>query len=223
MKTNTKTLAVSFCIFYIIWIVRATIFYNAVDLSIESETRRLIFSNVIKFSLWLIPAGLYLFYRERQNLLINLKITSPINWRGLGIGLAASVLYFVVVFTVDKLYSNRTLTPLLHASASAWLVTLAQVFFSPISEEILFRGFVLPQLMDRMPFWKANIIQAILFTAMHWPNWIWVNGFQTWIIVTSVSIFILALFLGWLLRRTNSIWPSIVVHIINNFLSSFAG
>ena len=223
MKTNTKTLVVSFFIFYLIWIVRATIFYNAVDLSIESETGRLIFSNIIKFLLWVIPAGLYVFYREKQNLLINLKITSPINWRGLGIGFAASVLYFVVVFTVDKLYSNRTLTPLLHASASAWLVTLAQVFFSPISEEILFRGFVLPQLMDRMPFWKANMLQAILFAAMHWPNWIWVNGFQAWIMVTSVSIFILALFLGWLLRRTNSIWPPILVHIINNFLSSFAG
>jgi len=223
MKTNTKTLAVSFCIFYLIWIVRATIFYNAVDLSIALETGRLIFSNIIKFLLWVIPAGLYIFYHERQNLLINLKITSPINWRELGIGLAASVLYFVLVFTVEKLYSGRTLMPLLHASASAWLVTLAQVFFSPISEEILFRGFVLPRLSERLPFWEANAIQAILFTAMHWPNWLWVNGFQAWIIVTSVSIFILALFLGWMLRRTNSIWPPIVVHIINNFLSSFAG
>ena len=223
MKTNTKTLAVSFCIFYLIWIVRATIFYNAVDLSVESETGRLIFSNVIKFSLWVIPAGLYVFYRERKNLLINLKVASPINWPELGIGFATSVLYFVLVFTVEKLYFGRTLTPLLHASASAWLVTFAQVFFSPISEEILFRGFVLPRLSERLPFWEANAIQAILFTAMHWPNWLWVNGFQTWIIVTSVSIFILALFLGWLLRQTNSIWPSIVVHIINNFLSSFAG
>ena len=223
MKTNTKTLAVSFCVFYLIWIVRATVFYNAVDLSIESETGRLIFSNVIKFLLWVLPAGLYVFYSERKNTLIDLKIASPINWRGLGIGFAASVLYFVVVFTVEKIYSGHTLTLLLYASASAWLVTFAQVFFSPISEEILFRGFVLPQLMDCMPFWKANMIQAILFTAMHWPNWIWVNGFQAWIIVTSVSIFILALFLGWLLRRTNSILPPIVVHIINNFLSSFAG
>jgi len=223
MKTNTKTLAVSFCIFYLIWIVRATIFYNTVDLSIESETGRLIVSNIIKFLLWVIPAGLYVFYRERKKPLINLRVASPINWRGLGIGFTASVLYFVVIFMVEKLYSGRTLTPLLHASASAWLVTLAQVFFSPISEEILFRGFVLPQLMDRMPFWKANIIQAILFTAMHWPNWIWVNGFHAWIIVTSISIFILALFLGWLLRQTNSIWPPIVVHIINNFLSSFSG
>ena len=223
MKTNTKTLVVSFCIFYLIWIVSATVFYNADELSIYAETGRLIFSNVIKFLLWVLPAGLYVFYSERKNTLIDLKIASPINWRGLGIGFVASVLYFVMVFMVEKNNSGRTLTPLLHASASAWLVTLAQVFFSPISEEILFRGFVLPQLMDCMPFWKANMIQAILFTAMHWPNWLWVNGFQTWIIVTSISIFILALFLGWLLRRTNSIWPSIVVHIINNFLSSFAG
>ena len=69
MKTSTKTLAVSFCIFYIIWIVRATIFYNTVDLSIESEMGRLVFSNIIKFLLWVIPAGLYVFYRERKNLL----------------------------------------------------------------------------------------------------------------------------------------------------------
>jgi len=223
MKTNAKTLVVSFCIFCLIWIVRATIFYKAVDLSIESETGRLIFSNIIKFSLWVIPAGLYVFYREKKNPLINLKITSAINWRGLGIGFAASVLYFVIIFTVEKLYSNRTLSPLLQAPPSAWLVTFTQVFFSPISEEILFRGFVLPQLSERLPFWQANAIQAILFTAMHWPNWVWVNGFQTWIVATSISIFIFALFLGWLLKYTNSIWPPVVVHIINNFLSSFVG
>jgi uncharacterized protein len=223
MKASLKSFALYFGFFYLAWLIRATVFYSAVDLSIPDETQRLVFSNLVKFLLWVVPEALYIIYHERQNPLKALKVTSPLDWRGLAIGLTVSVFYFVIVFTCEKLFSGRTLSPLLQVSAGVWLATFAQVFFSPVSEEILFRGFVLPQLNERFAFWQANALQAILFTAMHWPNWLWVNGFQTGILATSVGIFLLGLFLGWLLRRTNSIWPPVMVHIINNFLAAFLG
>jgi membrane protease YdiL (CAAX protease family) len=218
-----KRFAAFFGLFYLAWLIRATVFYSAVDLSIPGDTWRLAFSNLVKFGLWVVPAVLYILFLERQNPLAAMKITTLPDRRGLLLGLAVTGFYFVVIFGGEKYISGRTLAPLLAASPGLWLVTLAQVFFSPIGEELLFRGFVLPQLIGRFGFWIANALQSLLFTAMHWPNWLWVNGFQPWILTTSISIFFLGLLMGWLLRRTKSLWPPVAAHIVNNFLAVFVG
>ena len=223
MKATTKTFLVFLFIFYITWVARGTVVYAAIDLSIPDETNRLIFSNLVKFMVWVVPATIYILWLERANPLTAMKISTPIDKRGLLIGIGISLLYFVITLASEKFKSGRTLEPLLQASAGVWLTMLAQVFFSPISEEIMFRGFVLPHLSSRMAFWEANALQAALFTAIHWPNWIWVNGFQPKVVALSISVLVIGLLLGWLLRRTNSIWPPVAVHIINNFLVGFLG
>jgi membrane protease YdiL (CAAX protease family) len=223
MKASTKTLLIFWVVFYIVWVIRGTVFYAAADLSISNETYRLIFSNVVKFLVWVVPAVAYVLWLEHANPLTSMKITTPIDKRGLVIGIVVSLLYFTAILVSEKFKTGRTLAPLLAASAGVWLTKLAQVFFSPIFEEIMFRGFVLPQLNRRMEFWEANVLQAAFFTAMHWPNWIQVNGLQFSILASSISIFVIGLLLGWLLRRTNSIWPPVAVHILNNFLVGFLG
>jgi len=223
LKATTKTFIIFSIVFYLTWVIRATIFYAAVDLSIPDETNRLIFSNVVKFLVWVVPSILYVFWLEHTNPLTSMKISTPIDKRGLVIGMLVSLVYFIVILVSEKFKTGRTLAPLVAASASGWLTKLAQVFFSPISEEIMFRGFVLSQLSSRMEFWKANALQAVFFTAMHWPNWIELNGLHPVILAMSVSILVIGLLLGWLLQRTNSIWPPVAVHIINNFVVGFLG
>ncbi len=113
--------------------------------------------------------------------------------------------------------------PLLQAPLLKILSVLAAVSLSPVIEELLFRGFVIYKLEEKTSFWKANLIQAFLFTAMHWPNWVWVNGFQIQIVAASMGVFIVAILLGWVLKKGNSIWPLVVVPIVNNFLAAFLG
>ncbi len=221
MKATGKTFVIFFLIFYLTWVVRGTVFYNAIDLSIPDEGARLLFSNIVKFLVWVLPAIAYLLWLERANPLTTMKISTPVDKRGLLIGIVVSILYFTLVLVSEKFKTGRTLAPLLDASAGVWMMTLAQVFFSPIFEEMMFRGFVLPKLSSHMEFWWANVIQALLFMAMHLPNWITVNGFQPKLLGMSASVLVIGLLLGWLLRRTNSLWPPVVVHIINNFLVSF--
>jgi membrane protease YdiL (CAAX protease family) len=223
MKTTPQLFLVFFITFYMVWAVRATVFYSTVDLAIPGETGRLIFSNIVKFVLWVVPAAVYVARLERDDPLVQMKITTPVDRRGLLTGLLVSLLYFIAVFSFEKFQSGRTLAALLRAPAGAWLAAFAISFLSPISEEIMFRGFVLPHLSSRMGFWKANLLQAVLFTAMHWPSWLWTAGFQAGILTTSLGIFLLAVLLGWLLRRTNSVWPPVAVHILNNFLAGFLG
>jgi membrane protease YdiL (CAAX protease family) len=155
--------------------------------------------------------------------LTRMKISTSINKRGLVIGAVVSLLYFTAILIAEKFKTGHTLAPLFAASTVAWLTTLAQVFFSPIFEETMFRGFVLPHLSSRMGFWKANALQALFFTAMHWPNWITVNGWQFKLLGMSLSVLLIGLLLGWLSRRTHSIWPPVAVHILNNFLVGFLG
>ena len=98
---------------------------------------------------------------------------------------------------------------------------LAFIFFSPISEEILFRGFILNKLGETLRFWTANLLTAVLFTLIHWPFWLWRNGFQVGMLQTSAGIFLLAILLGYVVRLTNSLWPAVAVHVANNLLAHF--
>ncbi len=221
MKSNTTTFVLFLLAFYILWLFRATIFYSLADSSIANETLRLIFSNIVKFAVWVLPAMLYTAWLERENPFVGLKISTPLHQRGLFLGALVSMLFLGIIFTGEYFKSGRTLAPLLAASTGEWLLKLIQVTPSPIAEEIMFRGFVLPQLSRRTDFFTANLLQAILFTAMHWPNWLWTKGWKPEVLAASISVLAIGLLLGWLARRTNSIWPGVMVHIANNFLVSF--
>jgi uncharacterized protein len=210
-----------FTLFYLIWALRATLFYSAVDLSISAGVARLIFSNLVKGLLWVLPAVIYLCWVERQNPLVVMRITtSMIRWK-----LAALVclIFFILVFTVEYFATGRSLLPLFQAAPATLLSALFSVSVSPVFEELLFRGLVLPKLQENTPFWRANLAQSFLFTLVHWPNWLWTKGFQPDLLVTSASIFLLGCLLGWLVQRTNSIWPPVMIHIVNNFFSAFLG
>ncbi len=41
-----------------------------------------------------------------------------------------------------------------------------------ITEELVFRGFILKEINKRISFWKANGITALLFLFIHYPIWI---------------------------------------------------
>ncbi len=209
--------------FYTIWIFRATWFYSWVDLGIQNMGWRLAFSLGIKFLLWVIPPAAYIHWHDHQNPVQVMRIKSPINRRGLLLASAISIAYLAGIVLFEYFTTGRTLVPLLHAAPLPLLGTLASISVSAWIEELFFRGFVLPKLTETNRFWVSNLMQALLFVAVHWPNWLWTDGFQWSLFITSASIMLLALLLGWLTRRTNSIWPAVVVHIANNIIAAFLG
>jgi membrane protease YdiL (CAAX protease family) len=209
--------------FFATWIFRATWFYSQVDLAIPVGVWRQVFSDGVKFVLWVLPAAAYVRWHDRQNPLATMKINTHLDRRGALIGGGASILYFACVIGYAYFTAHQLLASLSRAAPLAVVGTLASGFFSPVFEELLFRGFVLPKMNESLPFWPANLLQAALFAAIHWPNWVWVGGLHWSLVTTSISIFILAVLLGWLTWRTHSIWPAVAVHLVNNFLAAFLG
>jgi membrane protease YdiL (CAAX protease family) len=78
---------------------------------------------------------------------------------------------------------------------------------TPIGEEFLFRG-VLFNLLTRYGVWFAAIVSSVLFALSHGIN-----------LATPVAV-IVGLAAAWLMRKTRSVWPGVVVHAVNNASSS---
>lgn len=82
------------------------------------------------------------------------------------------------------------------------------VLLAPVSEELIFRGVTLRQAKKTLPFWAANIFQAVLFGAFH------MNMIQ------GIYAFCLGLLLGYICEKSGSIYNSIFLHFLFNLFGT---
>jgi hypothetical protein len=114
------------------------------------------------------------------------------------------------VWTLENLLAGRSLFHLRPLSETLSLTSLLVIPLAPIAEEIFFRGFVLRKLGGLGSFWKANLATSFLFVLIHWPYWLYADGVRAGRVRDSAAIFLLGCFPGFLVRRTDSLWPAIL-------------
>ncbi len=92
--------------------------------------------------------------------------------------------------------------------------------FAPIIEELVFRGFLFTHLQKTVGDVQAVLLSSILFTFIHFPGWIFVAGLQgeNFLTVTG-QVFFFGLVQGVIRLVSKSVYPSITVHLVNNFLA----
>lgn len=76
-----------------------------------------------------------------------------------------------------------------------------------ICEELLFRGYVQTRLVERMGAVLAILITSVVFAAFHMD------------LVHSTAVVAIGIYLGWLSWASGSIFPAMIAHFVNNFLS----
>lgn len=91
---------------------------------------------------------------------------------------------------------------------------LAVIFLVPVLEETLFRGFLQTALAQKVGAMKAIIITAALFALFHFSEGQGVNNINI-----LVTLFVFALFLGFVRERQGNLWPSIALHAFFNAIS----
>src|SRR5262249_23891524 len=174
-RLPTKSLAIYIAVFLVVWSLRATVFIY-IDESIQSEVWRNLYSNAVKFTLWALPVFITLAFLHDKPLTYT-KLTTHVNKRGLLISAVVLVIWLSLVVLGEASISGRNIGAMLSQRSPLWLSILAAAFFSPISEEILFRGFFLNRLNESLSFRRSNVIAAILFMLVHVPYWVSKNGF----------------------------------------------
>jgi len=209
-------------IFFALWTVRATLLYP-IDEAIQAQSPawRQVYADTVRIVMWIAPVFVYLAVVDKVAPLQFLYLKTPIDRRGLLIGSAIAVLYLACGFALTYFLTGNGQPKQISIDVTSWqwYNILLGVPIAPLAEEILFRGFVLRKLQGLARFWPANLATAGLFMAIHWPYWLYSQSWNTGLIPASLSVFGFGLLLGYLVRKTNSLWPSIVTHMLNNFIS----
>jgi membrane protease YdiL (CAAX protease family) len=94
---------------------------------------------------------------------------------------------------------------------SAFFVSLGLMVFIAFSEELVFRGYILGNLMESFGNkWVALVISAVLFAAFHFTN----PGVHT---LAFINLFLAGLLLGINYIYTKNLWFSFLFHLSWNF------
>jgi membrane protease YdiL (CAAX protease family) len=140
----------------------------------------------------------------------------------IGRTLAWIVLLFVVIYVVNDAYQSIILALHLnlqtndqvilqnakYAPLTTYATLVASVLVAPFCEEVFFRGFVFMGLLRGMPLVLAVVLSSLIFAVAHADPG------------SFVVLFIIGLALAYLRWRTRSLWPGIILHILNNAIGA---
>jgi len=131
------------------------------------------------------------------------------------------ILLFLAIFLVNYLYGLLITTfhlPLQTndqvvfdrgkvAPISIYATLIAAAVIAPPCEEVFFRSFTFMGFLHKMPVWVAIVLSAFLFAIVHAD------------LASFIVLFFIGLALAFLRWYSNSIWPGIILHALNNATS----
>lgn len=175
---------------------------------------------VLKPMVFIYPVLIYLYYSKSLTTLslglAALNKRAIVIWGSIfGLLLALENIFIMLnrgkIIQVDQLVLGILITNFVVSLATA------------ISEEILYRGFLLQKI--EQAFQKvlvANIFTALLFTLAHVGIALLIFHYQgvaliTYLLTVSVSGFIY----GFIFQKTRSVYASIIAHLLWNFTNTF--
>lgn len=99
------------------------------------------------------------------------------------------------------------LAPQQTSMLALWIAAVSSSTLAPISEELVFRGWLLNALSRRIQAWPAILLSSLAFAAIH-PS------------LSLVTTFVFGVVAAIVYNKTQNIWVSILIHALNNLLIS---
>jgi len=177
-----------------------------IGVSVYYSYRGMVLAGVI------LPILIYLKYADKKKPLSYLLLSGQFSFTGFALGL----LFGTVIVGTTALRAALTNSGSLYLMWP-WEDLASIVLGASLTEEILFRGFLLQNFLGLLPFLQANILTSLMFTAVHLPTWL-ADGLTGWEIYSNAAyIFIFSCLLGYVFCRSRSLWTPIVLHAANNY------
>lgn len=128
---------------------------------------------------------------------------------GLGCGMIVIAYSIIVVHNLLLVFlgvdtqGESVLRILSELESPVWLF-IVSVIFAPVIEEIFFRGFLFQGFRQRYGWIPALLLSSGIFAAAHLDPFVF------------IPTFLLGAVMGYIYHRSNSLWPGIILHFLNN-------
>lgn len=130
-----------------------------------------------------------------------LIIGAVIGLAAMGLSVLTEHVYFLFITEINTQADFQA------AARDSSMMLLILIFtgaiLTPLGEEVLFRG-IIANALNRYGAWISVVGSAAIFAVVHGTSVILLNAFMVGLVT------------GYLFRKTQSIWPGLVVHVIFN-------
>lgn len=215
---RARQLGIFLGIFFVVWSVRATILYG-MDESFASPMGKALYTSGVKCLIWVVPAAVFAAQLRGASPMRYLGLRPFPAWRTWLPCLFATCCFLALLMTVELGGRGRTVDASRLGHGSPLDAILAFVF-TPLVEEVLFRGLVLHELMALTSWSRANATASLLFVGVHLPHWLWRDGATLGVAINAVGVFVFSFLAGWLYAKSRSVWPPALAHALNNLLAT---
>jgi membrane protease YdiL (CAAX protease family) len=210
-----RALAFPFFIYFawiLIWLIERSL--APYWLGLQTSVGQALYFLGAKLLIWVLPA---VFLIKMSGHKFN-EVMGLDRWPGILIwGGGAGAVLMVANLLVKTLITHQAIL----TTTLSWPL-FNGVIVAPITEEIAFRGAILPGLQQKLSFFWANTICALLFMAAHLPGW-YFQGRLFPMVVNPLNGVLTVFLLGWLFGyvryRSCSVSAGILTHIFGNYFS----
>lgn len=207
-KPKIPVIIIYSLVFYGVWALWEFFGRSAVGSVVSDEfLLEIITEGIIKALIWVLPAVCLVRY-FRNEVYIGLKdmFTNRVKL----LNYIPVYLGFTVYLIIPAIIAKGGLV----ISDSFSYGDLINVLFVGITEEMVFRGWLLNVTVNEKRKWLPITINAIMFLLIHFPIWIATGVFVD--SITSLNFLcvpILSVIFGWTFIKSKSIWIPITLHM----------
>ena len=201
-------------VFYSLWSIRELIVRPIMVDSLDDLAFQIV-GAIIKLLVWTIPAVILIKHYE-SDMWISLKemLKNKVKWWHYISVLIAFFIYNLVSAWISfgkvEIHQNFVPTSL-----------IGMVLFVGVTEEAVFRGWLLNALLKKTEIWHAILLNAFLFILIHYPIWIYKGYDFTYFISGSISVLLLSIIFSWAFIKSKNIFVPMVLHMSWNLFNNF--
>ncbi|MDE6732067.1 MAG: CPBP family intramembrane metalloprotease [Oscillospiraceae bacterium] len=206
--TIISVLIVYTLVFYAVWTAWELWAKGLITAAVSNEyLSQFIKSGVIKNLVWTLPAIL-LVKRFDGEVYVGAKemFTTKVNF--------LKYLPIFAAFTVFLLVGAFVTKGKIAVSEAFGLEKLIVVLFVGITEETVFRGWLLNAALGEKKKWLSVAANAVMFLLIHFPVWIhdgvFIENFRSF---AFLSPLVLGIIFGWMFIKSKSIWIPVALHM----------
>ncbi len=213
-KQKKKTALIIYTvIFYAVWTAFELIVKGRLNLAIKNEILcQLVKSGIIKNLVWTFPA-IALIRQFKSGVYITLKemFTAKIHFQ--------HYLPVFLIFTFFVLAGSILENGKLDVAESFGAEEIIIVLFVGLTEEMVFRGWLLNSTIREDKKWFSIIINAVMFLAIHFPTWIHTETFiSNFTSFQFLGIIALSLVFSHTFLKSRNILVPITLHMYYDLL-----